>query len=267
MVYEGDEVMSNGELTVRILGLAGSPRKNANSELLVQEALRAAQEVGGVVVDFETLAGKTIYPCLGDYQCFRVGTRELPCPTYEDDDGNPILRKLMDADGIIISTPVYYGGPTAQIKAIFDRSMANEALGFALRNKVCGAISCGYDRNGGQESTILDVIRWALTHDMVVVSVGPDRPLPGGIGSYYGAVVMQGYPHPVSSPTKEGRTASKQDEIGLAAVRSLGRRVAEMAKIIKAGLGVLPDSALAWPREMGKGGFVEAYSKLSDEGN
>lgn len=235
---------------VTVLGIAGSPRRNGNTEYLIEEALKAAEEVPGVRTRFATLAGKRINPCPADYLCFKQATFDLPCPTYKDDDCNEILKMMLEADGIVVGCPVYYGGPTAQIKALFDRSMACEALGFKLRNKVCGTISVAYDRNGGQESTVIDMIRWALTHDMIVVSVGPDRPGKTGIGSYYGAIVTQGFPYPVSSPTPEGHRAASQDEIGLCAVRGIGKRVAEVAKMVKASLAGLSDSELAWPRDL-----------------
>ncbi|MCL4554806.1 MAG: flavodoxin family protein [Actinobacteria bacterium] len=244
-----------------VLGIAGSPRRNGNTEFLVEEALKAAEEVPGVTTRFASLAGKKINPCPADYLCFKQGTAGIPCPTYKDDDCNEILRMMLEADGVIVASPVYYGGPTAQIKALFDRSMACEALGFKLRNKVCGAISVAYDRNGGQESTIVDMIRWAMTHDMIVVSVGPDRPGKTGIGCYYGAVVTQGFPYPVSSPTPEGHRGARQDEIGLHSVRGIGKRVAEVAKLVKTSLAGLPDSELGWPKDV-EADMVKQYGKI-----
>jgi len=244
---------------VKILGLSGSPRKG-NTEKLVKEALLSAESVGNVETEFISIAGQKIGPCLATYNCFGKATFENPCPDYKGDFCNTVLSKFMQVDGIIVGTPVYYGGPTAQIKAIFDRSMGNEALNFALRNKVGGCIAVAYDRNGGQESTVWDMIRWMMTHDMLVVSVGPERPTKTGIGSYYGAICMQGFPLPTPSGTSEGKKAAMRDEIGLASVRSLGKRVAEVTKMVKFSLSKLPEKELAWPKKL-KVEMVEQYSK------
>lgn len=246
---------------VRILGIAGSPRKG-NTEYLVQRALEAAESIGGVVTEFVSLRGKLIKPCLADYSCFKKATEEVPCPSIRDDFGNEVMKKMLTADGILVGSPVYYGAPTAQIKALFDRSMALEALGMALRNKVGGAITVSYDRNGGQEPTIFDMIRWMMIHDMIVVTVGPDRPAKG-IGSYWGGICTQGFPFPIPSPTKEGRQASKEDEVGINSVIGVGKRVAEVAKLIKAGLNTVPEKELAWPRKL-KIEMLDLYAKIKE---
>jgi len=140
--------------------------------------------------------------------------------------------------------------------------MALEALGMALRNKVGGAITVAYDRNGGQEPTLFDMIRWMLIHDMIVVSVGPERPGKTGIGTYWGGICTQGFPYPKPSPTKEGRKASEEDEVGINSVIGLARRVAETAKLIKAGLSVVPEKELAWPLKL-KIEMLELYAKAN----
>ncbi len=71
---------------------------------------------------------------------------------------------------------------------------------------------------------------------------------------------MQGFPYPKPSPTPEGRKAARDDIIGINSVRSMAKRVAEMTKIIKAGLGVVPEKELAWPLKP-KVDMVELYKK------
>ncbi len=80
---------------------------------------------------------------------------------------------------------------------------------------------------------------------MICVSVGPERPK-NGIGCYYGVAALQGWPYPVSfSANKEGSMrAVEQDVIGLDASRYLGQRVAEMAKVVKAGFNQVQT---VWP--------------------
>jgi multimeric flavodoxin WrbA len=228
---------------------------------LVQKALEAAESIGGVATEFVSLRGKLIKPCMADYACFKKATPEIPCPSITDDYGNEVMKKMIAADGILVGTPVYYGGPTAQIKALLDRSMALETLAFALRNKVGGGITVSYDRNGGQESTLFDMIRWMMIHDMIVVSVGPDRPAKTGIGSFWGGVCTQGFPYPKPSPTKEARKGAIEDEVGLNSVVGIGKRVAETAKLIKAGLSAVPEKELGWPRKL-KVEMLDLYADL-----
>lgn len=161
--------------SIKIVGIAGSPRRG-NTELLVKEALKAAESIGDVETEFISLAGKKIQPCKADYRCTIEGTFDLPCPTIPDDDANEILKKLVLADGIIVGSPVYWGGVTAQLKALFDRSMSVESQNKSLRNKVAGAISVAFDRHGGQETTVLSIHWWMLINDMIVVGPGPEVP-------------------------------------------------------------------------------------------
>jgi multimeric flavodoxin WrbA len=156
------------------------------------------------------------------------------------------MAMMAKADGLIIGTPVYFGGVTAQLKALMDRSMALEAKAMALRNKVAGVLTVAYDRNGGQEHTLFDMIRWLMLHDMIVVSVGADRPATG-TGCFWGGSCTQGFPYPIPSPTKEAREGAQEDVIGIGSVRSVAKRVAEMTKIMKAGISTVPLSELAWP--------------------
>lgn len=233
---------------IKIVGIAGSPRRG-NTELLVKEALKAAESIGDVETEFISLAGKKIQPCKADYRCTIEGTFDLPCPTIPDDDANEILKKLVMADGIIVGSPVYWGGVTAQLKALFDRSMSVESQNKSLRNKVAGAISVAFDRNGGQETTVLSIHWWMLINDMIVVGSGPEVPKIG-MGGYLGGMATQGFPYPKASTTKEALSAAMEDEIGLNSIRGVGKRVAEVAKIVKAGLMEVPEKKLAWPKKV-----------------
>ena len=233
---------------VRILGISGSPR-HGNTEILVKEALKAAKELSGVETEIISLADVKIEGgCKAEYSCWKESTRarfKYQCVTYKD-DVNKILAKTMEADGIIIGTPVYWGSIPAQLKCLFDRSMPVE-IDFCLRNKVGGAIAVAVERHGGHEGSIADIHRWFLIHDMIVCGVGPERPKKT-LGGHYGAMALQGYPYPVHSNEPGDDTAVLQDDIGMAAARFLGKRVTELAKVVKAGLAGVSDRELGWPK-------------------
>ena len=92
-----------------------------------------------------------------------------------------ILSTLERADGIIIASPVYFGSVTAQLKAVFDRTIPLRRQGFRLKNKVGCAISVGGSRNGGQEKTLETVHTWMHIHGMIVV----------GDDSHFGGIAVR----------------------------------------------------------------------------
>jgi multimeric flavodoxin WrbA len=117
---------------MRILGIVGSPRKNGNTEILVKEALSSAHNYGA---DTEVInvSERNITSCDGCESCDVTGKCHI------DDDMQDIYKKLLQSDGIIFGSPVYYWSVTAQIKALIDRTFAFKRKK-QLRNKVAGAI-------------------------------------------------------------------------------------------------------------------------------
>ena len=120
---------------MKILGISGSPRKNGNTSYLVKEALQAAKEEG-FETEFISLSGLELNPCIACDMC----KKESACIIV--DDINEIMEKIEEADGLILGSPVYFGGVSAQTKMIIDRSRPLRA-GFKLKYKVGAAISAG----------------------------------------------------------------------------------------------------------------------------
>ncbi|MDD4652553.1 MAG: flavodoxin family protein, partial [Methanothrix sp.] len=123
-----------------VVGICGSPRKAGNSEFLLKEALSVAKERG-----FETeqhlVSEINVDFCTDCGDC----SKGRSCP--KEDDMEEILSSLQRADGIIIATPVYFGSITAQLKAVFDRTIPLRRQGLRLKDKVGSAISVGGSRN------------------------------------------------------------------------------------------------------------------------
>jgi multimeric flavodoxin WrbA len=240
--------------------MAFSPR-HGNTEILVKEALDSAKKLE-VETEFYSMAGKTINYCNACYKCFSSVNPKKPCPEFCDafDEIVPLIK---DADGLIIGSPVYYMGVTSQLKAFMDRSISIEAIGYAWRNKVLGCIAVGYDRCGGQETVIKSIQNWAMMHDMILVGVGPERPVKG-IGGYTGVMAVQGFPHPVLSGSPEALGAVKTDDIGMYAAHCLGLRVAEVSKALKAGFQLMKDK-IYWPVGATKVEFAVSMKKLMSE--
>jgi len=115
------------EVSLKILGIMGSPRIRGNTDLLLDEALRGAREqqaeVEKIVVDKLKIA-----PCREYYGCLKDGNCVIR------DDMDEIYSKLLAADGIIVASPMFFYGLSAQIKALIDRCQALWARKYALKN-------------------------------------------------------------------------------------------------------------------------------------
>ena len=122
---------------------------------------------------------------------------------------------LSSSDAVIVGSPVYFANMSGEIKTFFD----NWSLKFDLfkdrkmRNKVGAAFSTGAFVSAGKEFTILGILAAMLNNQMIVVSGG------GGFGA--------------SATT--GPDSPGIDEKELASARDLGRRVAEVAVVVKRG--------------------------------
>ena len=110
MAYEG-------ETNMKVLGIMGSPRKQSNTEILLDRALEGAREAGGEVE--KVLVSKLkISPCLEIYACRKDGNCAIK------DDMQLLYRKLLEADHIIFASPMFFYGVTSQAKAVIDRCQA-----------------------------------------------------------------------------------------------------------------------------------------------
>ena len=135
---------------LKVVGIAGSPRKEGNTELLVREALNAAKEEGAET-ELISLAEKEIKPCDACRVCRETGECHI------DDDFKPVYEKMVKADGIIIGSPVYVGSATAQVKALIDRSTSLAPRNKRpFENKVGGPIAVA--RRAGQNFTFAQLL-------------------------------------------------------------------------------------------------------------
>jgi multimeric flavodoxin WrbA len=114
---------------VKVLGIMGSPRIQGNTDLLLSRALEGALSQGAqiekIVVD-----KLNITPCKEFYGCIKDGN----CVIRDDMDS--VYPKLIDADAIIIASPMFFYGISAQLKALIDRSQVIWARKYILKQQI-----------------------------------------------------------------------------------------------------------------------------------
>jgi len=121
---------------VRLLGIVGSPRKGGNTEFVVREVLKAAEQEGAET-ELISLADYDLKPCDGCEKCIETKSCAI------NDDVEKIYEKVREVDGIVVGSPVYFFNTTAQVKTFIDRiGYLNIARGRKpFRNKVGGAVA------------------------------------------------------------------------------------------------------------------------------
>lgn len=101
-----------------VLILAGSPRLNGNSSILSDEFARGAEEAGCKVEKIQ-VQRKHVAGCLGCNSCYRNNGE-----CVLKDDMAEIREKMIAADVIVLSSPIYFYSMTSQLKAVIDRTYA-----------------------------------------------------------------------------------------------------------------------------------------------
>jgi len=99
---------------MKVLGVLGSPRVGGNSDILLDQALSGAKEMGAKVEKI-ILSRKKILGCLDCTKCNETGICVIR------DDMIQIHQKILDADAILHSVPLYFWAMTSQMKAYLDR--------------------------------------------------------------------------------------------------------------------------------------------------
>ena len=115
-----------------ILGIMGSPRIKGNTDLLLDEALKGAQSQGAETEKIKVSKLK-ISPCQEDYGCLKDGN----CTIKDDMTG--VYNKLLEADGVIIASPIFFYGITSQAKALIDRCQALWVRKYVLKQNLPGS--------------------------------------------------------------------------------------------------------------------------------
>jgi multimeric flavodoxin WrbA len=113
-----------------ILGLAGSPRRRANTETLLDEALRGAADGGAETEKLIASGFRNLSACINCGHCLKTGTCAVK------DEMQDIYPKLDRADGFIVASPVYFMGVTSFLKSIIDRCQCYWSRKYVLHQPI-----------------------------------------------------------------------------------------------------------------------------------
>ncbi len=183
---------------MKVVGVVCSPRAGGNTEILVREALTGAEDAGSEV-ELITLANKTIAPCDACRSCVKTGGCHIK------DDMVEIYKKLEEADGIILGSPVYFLNVSAQAKLLIDRTYAF-LWTRRLLGKVGGVIVATRRRGGGN---VLSYLYTFLTGQRMLIA--------GGTTGYEGEEAPYGE-----------KGAVKRDQRAMREAKAVGRNVVRL---------------------------------------
>ena len=150
-------------LQLRVVAFNGSPRKDGNTAMLIGHVFSKLRDEG-IECEMVQLAGHMIRGCTACGACRQRKNKHCSIGT---DVVNYCIDKMLAADGIIIGSPTYFAGLTAETKALIDRAgyvaRGNDKM---LRRKV-GAAVAAVRRTGAMN--VLDTINaWFLINEMVI---------------------------------------------------------------------------------------------------
>ena len=153
----------------RVLGIVGSPRKKGNTNAMVDAVLQGAS-MNGAGVEMVHLSKQKIKPCEACDACRKKGKCK------HDDDMGELLDLMKQSDVWVLGTPVYWWGPTAQMKTFIDRWYQDvDGLRSSGKKKVILVIPYGDTEPETSRNTIgmfKDSIRY-LKKDIFEIIEGP----------------------------------------------------------------------------------------------
>lgn len=116
-------------MNIRVLALFGSPRRGGNTDILMEELISGITRDGGVDVIRQYLSEMNIKPCTGCGYCEQSGGCNI------EDDMQMIYPLLEESHIIVVSSPVYFYGLSAQCKVMIDRAHVFWARKYVLKRE------------------------------------------------------------------------------------------------------------------------------------
>ncbi|KPK89725.1 MAG: hypothetical protein AMJ94_11415 [Deltaproteobacteria bacterium SM23_61] len=207
-------------MMIRILGIAGSPVKEGNTEVLLREALGAVSDAE-VRSEVYNLSSLQIEGCRHCNWCIKNQTPEKYCAISDGMD--EIYPAAEQADAIILATPVHIGRMSGLMANMIDRMRVfvyGNAHRGRLNDKVGAALVVGFLRHGGLEMTLTILNNTFALFGMIPVGRG---------GMVLTSLEGKG------KVNKGIRHMALEDGLGVLTARDAVQRAVELAKIIQAG--------------------------------
>ena len=114
---------------MKVLGISTSPRDPSNSDMLLRKALSGAGSAGAEA-EYLRLNKFSISPCSECGACYTTGE----CPVQ--DDFQILLPKMLQADRLILASPIFFMSVCAQAKILIDRCQCLWARKYLLKKPI-----------------------------------------------------------------------------------------------------------------------------------
>ncbi len=188
----------------KVVAFNGSPRKNGNTSLLINEIFHELQK-HGIETEVVQIGNKTVHGCTACGKCREVQDRRCH---IKNELLNTCIEKMIEADGIILGSPVYFADITSEMKALIDVSgYVTRGNGHLLARKVAAGVVV--QRRAGDLHALNSMNNFFLINQMIIP------------GSTYWNVAMGKEPGDVLN-----------DVEGLQTMRKLGENMAWLLKKI-----------------------------------
>ena len=189
---------------MKVVAFNGSPRPKGNTTILL-ETVTTVLEAQGIETETVRVGGNQLNGCIACYKCNERADKRCNVDT---DKFNEFFAKMIEADGLLLGSPVYFADLTGPLKCLIERAgfvaMANKGL---LRRKVGAAVVAV--RRAGAVHTLDSINHFFLISQMIVP------------GSSYWNLGMGRQPGEVNN-----------DEEGLKTMKTLGENMAWLMKKI-----------------------------------
>jgi multimeric flavodoxin WrbA len=148
---------------MKVIAINGSPRRDGNTAILIKEVFKIL-ESHGIETEMIQLGNKLVHGCTACMKCKDI--QDGKCH-IKNDHLNLCLQKMVEADGIIIGSPVYFADVTTEIKALIDvAGYVTRANGFTLKRKIGAAVIAV--RRGGALHAFETINNFFLINQMIV---------------------------------------------------------------------------------------------------
>ena len=148
---------------MKVIAFNGSPRRDGNTAILINEVFKVLEN-HGIETELIQLGNKPVHGCTACMKCKEI--QDGKCH-IKNDHLNICLQKMVEADGIIIGSPVYFADVTTEIKALIDvAGYVTRANGFTLKRKIGAAVIAV--RRGGALHAFETINNFFLINQMIV---------------------------------------------------------------------------------------------------